>query len=67
MEFLEFDGISRIINNEGGIVFSAGGFAGGTKISIPLLNSVIEKSATWLGTQTGRGRSFRPSIEALLG
>jgi hypothetical protein len=43
VEFLEFDGIQRIINNEGGIVFSATGFAGGTKISIPLLNSVIEK------------------------
>ncbi len=43
VEFLEFDGISRIINNEGGVVFSASGFAGGTKISIPLLNSVIEK------------------------
>lgn len=43
VEYLEFDGASRIINNEGGVVFSASGFAGGTKISIPLLNSVIEK------------------------
>lgn len=43
VEFLEFDGLERIIANENGIVFSAGSFAGGTKISIPMINSVIEK------------------------
>lgn len=43
VEYLEFDGIERIIANEAGIVFSAEGFAGGSKISIPLLNTVIEK------------------------
>lgn len=42
VEYLEFDGISKIINNEGGVVFSASTFAGGTKISIPMLNTVIE-------------------------
>jgi hypothetical protein len=42
IEYLEFDGLSRIVNQEGGIVFDASTFTGGSKISIPLINSVIQ-------------------------
>lgn len=43
VQYLEFDGLQRIIGNEGGVVVSAGSFAGGSKIGIPILNVAIEK------------------------
>lgn len=42
IQYLEFDGIERIIRQEGGIVVDAGTFADGAKLSIPLINSVLQ-------------------------
>lgn len=42
IQYLEFDGIDRIIRQEGGIVTDATTFADGTKLSIPLLNTVLQ-------------------------
>lgn len=42
VQYLEFDGMSRIIRNEGGIVINAPSFADGPKISIPLINTALQ-------------------------
>lgn len=42
IQYLEFDGIERIIRQEGGIVVDASLFADGPKISLPLLNSILQ-------------------------
>ena len=42
VQYLEFDGIDRIIRQEGGIVTDAATFADGSKLSIPLLNTVLQ-------------------------
>lgn len=40
--YLEFDGIRRIIRNEGGIVIDASASADGAKLSIPLINTALQ-------------------------
>lgn len=40
--YLEFDGMERIIRQEGGIVVDASGFPDGSKISIPLINTILQ-------------------------
>lgn len=52
IEYLQFDGLARIISNEGGISFSASGFSSGSKLSIPLINSVIQNIYDNLGEPT---------------
>lgn len=52
VQYLQFDGLGRIIANEGGIVFDATTFSGGTKMSIPLINSVIQNIYDNLGEPT---------------
>lgn len=42
VQYLEFDGMERIIRQEGGIVVDASTFADGPKLSIPLLNTVLQ-------------------------
>lgn len=42
VHYLEFDGLDRIIRQEGGIVFDAGAFPGGSKLSLPMLNAIIQ-------------------------
>jgi len=52
IQYLQFDGMNRIINNEGGIVTDASTFSGGQKLSIPLLNSDIQAIYDALGEPT---------------
>jgi hypothetical protein len=52
VQYLQFDGAHRINANEGGIVFDASTFSGGQKISIPLLNTVIQSIYDNLGEPT---------------
>src|ERR1700686_2235987 len=52
VQYLQFDGMERIIANEGGIVVNAGSFAGGAKISIPLINTGIQSIYEALGEPT---------------
>jgi hypothetical protein len=40
--YLEFDGIDRVIRQEGGTVIDASTFASGQKLSIPLINTGIQ-------------------------
>ncbi len=42
VQYLEFDGMDRIIRQEGGIVIDASTFPGGAKLSIALLNTVLQ-------------------------
>ena len=52
IEYLQFDGFIRIIANEGGLITDASAFAGGQKISIPLINTVIQGVYDGLGEPT---------------
>ena len=52
VQYLQFDGLDRIIRQESGIVFSASSFVGGSKISIPLVNTVIQNIYDNLGEPT---------------
>lgn len=52
IQYLEFDGLDRIIRQESGIVFDASSFTGGAKISIPLINTVIQNIYDNLGEPT---------------
>jgi hypothetical protein len=52
VQYLQFDGLDRIIRNEGGIVFDASSFSGGSKISIPLVNTIIQGIYDNLGEPT---------------
>jgi hypothetical protein len=52
VEYLQFDGTQRIIANEGGILVDASTFAGGQKVSIPLINTVIQEVYDALGEPT---------------
>jgi len=52
VQYLQFDGAHRINVNEGGIVVDASAFSGGQKISIPLVNSVIQNVYDNLGEPT---------------
>lgn len=42
IQYLQFDGIDRIIRQEGGQIVDASSFSGGQKLGIPLLNSGIQ-------------------------
>jgi Family of unknown function (DUF5309) len=52
VQYLQFDGLDQIIRNEGGILFDASVFSGGQKLSIPLLNTVIQNIYDNLGEPT---------------
>ena len=50
--YLQFDGIARIIANEGGLITDASTFTGGQKVSMPLINTVIQGVYDALGEPT---------------
>ena len=52
IEYLQFDGMQRIIANEGGVILDASTFAGGQKLNIPLLNQGIQSIYDALGEPT---------------
>jgi hypothetical protein len=42
VQYLQFDGMDRIIRQEGGIVVDASTFPDGSKLSIPLINTILQ-------------------------
>jgi hypothetical protein len=42
VQYLQFDGVKRIIKQEGGIVLDASTFPDGAKLSIPMLNTLLQ-------------------------
>jgi Family of unknown function (DUF5309) len=52
IQYLQFDGVNRIITNEGGIIQDASAFSGGQKVSLPLVNTVIQAVYDALGEPT---------------
>lgn len=42
-QYLEFDGLDRIIAQEGGVSIDASTYPGGSKVSIPIVNSAIQQ------------------------
>jgi Family of unknown function (DUF5309) len=52
VQYLQFDGLRRVLSQESGIVFDSSAFAGGAKISIPLVNTVIQNIYDNLGEPT---------------
>ncbi len=51
-QYLQFDGMDRIIRQEGGIVVDASTFPDGAKLSIPLLNTILQAQYDALGEPT---------------
>lgn len=52
VQYLEFDGLERIVRQEGGIVVDASLFADGAKLSISLINSILQAQYDALGEPT---------------